>query len=813
MAVTTTNIFSGPFNPNGVTSVFPFTFKAVSADEVTVKRADGSGNETIVDPALYTVGIDDEEGGTVTFAIAPAAGDPITIHSDPSFLQQAVFSNHAAYLPAVLNEALDRSAIRDQALKALGEEAKAEALAAAARAEELLGLARGPKGDPGSAGGNIVSSRTALAARTAAAGDNYQLTEGVPALRGRYGSFVWNNANLSALVAVDPRQGLVVPPASSPSGAAGAWVRILRGNVIDPFMFGAVGDGVTDDSAAIQAAMDFATIGGDAYALDLSGTFGILTGLVLGDLVTTRFLRDIRGTVFLKALGPIDKMLTIGQLDQPRWSGGAYFFGTGGPDIATRSCKVGLHNWGGSRMTVSGGLRFYNFLYAGYTNEDGRNLSGCVFGGVMKMRYCGSGNNVAAQSYQASFTGFTNNGAAGSTTQTCTLTGVTNFPPQWLYDQYGANIFVRINGLVHKINGFDAVAGTVTVTRQIPSTTPTGTLTYIWGAGYLPIGNDANCNKVAQIDAQTCGVGIYERGLYPSRIDLALVQDNGVGIMLGDGSAVSCIGADYSGIYCESNQENFILVTRIVNSVWGTIKFAYEVDLSLVYAIGAPRESDDSYDAGFSTFKNFTIWYQGKPYSHQKNGRNDAFGTSTLSWSPHQLRNAVEVSNSCAVSLSIDDNLNRLLGYDSGKLTLIGTAANGAPTGTITFNPPSGKTVNGGASAAFAGFNGPATFSIYYRYSANDWIVKLLGAPLTASATYNPPSLAAGIVDAAQTITVTGAALGDEAKATFSADLQGVELAAWVSAANSVKYQFRNPSGGATVDLASGTVKAVVRKA
>lgn len=79
---------------------------------------------------------------------------------------------------------------------------------------------------------------------------------------------------------------------------------------------------------------------------------------------------------------------------------------------------------------------------------------------------------------------------------------------------------------------------------------------------------------------------------------------------------------------------------------------------------------------------------------------------------------------------------------------------------------------------------------------------------LRGSATFNPTNL----VDAAgetTTVTVTGAALGDFALASFSLDLQGITVTAWVSAANTVSVRFQNESGGA-LNLASGTLRALV---
>lgn len=79
------------------------------------------------------------------------------------------------------------------------------------------------------------------------------------------------------------------------------------------------------------------------------------------------------------------------------------------------------------------------------------------------------------------------------------------------------------------------------------------------------------------------------------------------------------------------------------------------------------------------------------------------------------------------------------------------------------------------------------------------------------SAVYDPPNLVAAAIDTEQSITVTGAALGDEVRASFSLDLQGLRLDAYVSAANTVKFRFSNPTAGA-VNLGSGTVTVRLRR-
>lgn len=74
------------------------------------------------------------------------------------------------------------------------------------------------------------------------------------------------------------------------------------------------------------------------------------------------------------------------------------------------------------------------------------------------------------------------------------------------------------------------------------------------------------------------------------------------------------------------------------------------------------------------------------------------------------------------------------------------------------------------------------------------------------SKTFNPANLADGAGETT-TVTVTGADLGDLGFASFSLDLQGIIVTAWVSSAGVVSVRFQNETGGA-VDLASGTLRA-----
>ena len=86
--------------------------------------------------------------------------------------------------------------------------------------------------------------------------------------------------------------------------------------------------------------------------------------------------------------------------------------------------------------------------------------------------------------------------------------------------------------------------------------------------------------------------------------------------------------------------------------------------------------------------------------------------------------------------------------------------------------------------------------------------IELIDIPHTQ--TYDPASIADGD-RVSTTYAVTGVVLGDEIKATFSLDLQGVALWAYVSSAGNVTAVFSNETAG-VVDLGSGTLNTFVKK-
>lgn len=145
--------------------------------------------------------------------------------------------------------------------------------------------------------------------------------------------------------------------------------------------------------------------------------------------------------------------------------------------------------------------------------------------------------------------------------------------------------------------------------------------------------------------------------------------------------------------------------------------------------------------------------------------------------------------------------------------------ANLAETYTIALNQIGGKMVTMRTTAAGSLINGVSGlvgvgFRGSYRvllamWSPNigGWTISATPSLLYGSSTYDPPSIAAG-AETTTTVTVTGAALGDLARASFTID-SALVYTARVSTANTVTVTLRNNTAAA-IDLLSGTLSVEV---
>lgn len=275
-----TVVVQTPFNEhvgNGVTTVFGFTFQVLAAADLVVS-IDG-----VVQPSsAYTInGLGVLAGGDVTFVAAPANGAEILLSREIELARSTDYQNNGDLRSDTVDEDFNRlwqalqgqGAVLGGALRAPYPEQIGELPEATSRADRLLGF--------NSLGQPIIVD--------------------VPSP-----SF--------------PTDAATVSWTQTGSGAIGRNVRDKLRESVSVKDFGAVGDGVTDDTAAIQAAVDAhpnVYIPQGTYIIADPGIFHVDGMRLFGDGKTKSILKKKANTGATDQLDPIVRERFVAGLATP----------------------------------------------------------------------------------------------------------------------------------------------------------------------------------------------------------------------------------------------------------------------------------------------------------------------------------------------------------------------------------------------------------------------------------------------------------------------------------------------------------------
>jgi len=207
---------------NGSATTFPFPFHCADPATISVIYTDPSGAKVTLSPSSYSVTLNEApaDGGWVTYPLSGSpipTGSSLTISRTVPLTQDVEFTNQGGFYPSVLNGALDRLAMADQqladeqgrAIRFPAPEVVAPLPDATTRRNKILAF---------DSGGNPI-------VYTVPAGGVFQ------------GDF-----SLSTVTPADGEVALTIAE--------------QLGYVANVRAFGAKGNGVADDTAAIQAALN-----------------------------------------------------------------------------------------------------------------------------------------------------------------------------------------------------------------------------------------------------------------------------------------------------------------------------------------------------------------------------------------------------------------------------------------------------------------------------------------------------------------------------------------------------------------------------
>jgi len=346
---------------------------------------------------------------------------------------------------------------------------------------------------------------------------------------------------------------------------------------------------------------------------------------------------------------------------------------------------------------------------------------------------CGSlasTDSISAPS--STYTSQVQTGSANSASQTSVLT--VGSVPQELMDYLDTsvdgstvrNAYIRIGGTLHAVLSYTN-STTITVWPWVDSATVNGTtIYYLFGAGFFSTGGDTSNFSIVNLSVSACGLGYACNSLYPATISSFTSQACGIAALIGYRTSGASLGFSIQSGYFETNHFDMVVASQafcnfsILDNVAIDIAKCYRLYSADAAGIRQVTQLDES---GIKADSGFT--YNGVRRQHRASN-----GTIYM-YAPEDV---YAVGSTLSLTISDDSAYYDIFSRHAIKVHWYANTNGMTPTGSMTFIPPTGGTINGKAVDATQVFNtasGPQTF-IVSRKDALTYFIESI-APSTVT--------------------------------------------------------------------------------
>jgi hypothetical protein len=486
--------------------------------------------------------------------------------------------------------------------------------------------------------------------------------------------------------------------------------------------FGAVGDGVADDTDELDAYFLFAESLQPSTRITLEMGDGIYR--------TTRKLtannlkrQGINGNFIIQSDHTDDWVLKLYECTALTQKGLMQVNCKGDTTYANRGNQVGLVIENCAAMTGEA-------IHVFFAQSDGIRMVGTstqMTYDFIRTQYCGAGIAGATSAPEGVVNSHTTTGTVNSAAQRDILT--MSAIPQELKDYidkatataFDTNdsfaAYIELDGNCHNV--FSYSGNDLTVWPWIVPASVGNSAKFIFGAGILSSGGDTSVITIQNHDALVCGVGYAGYSLYPASMQSFVSQGCGAALVIGKSTSDASVSFNASRGYFEASLFDLIQGTEAECPIYIGQTTAFDVSKAQRLKSADASGVRASTELGGAAIR----LDHGSVFTDQ--GINQRDGNTTLNfWSPDFFSTR---ANANVVTIVDNPDFADLFRRKVQHFYWLGNLDGMTPTGAITFNPPAGATLNATTTQVFNTATGPVHF-ILSRKSATEFFVEALNS-------------------------------------------------------------------------------------